>query len=727
MNSLLDQFMIEGRALVEEASDALLSLGQGGDDKTAVAAIFRAFHTLKGSSGLFDARAMTRVLHEAEELLAQLDARAVTADPALVNLLLACLDQVGAWLDLLERDGTLPASADATADGLVRQIGGRQGVETDAIPALADLDGLLDLMDGDQRLAALALHRDKPGSMIHLVSYTPLPGCFFNGDDPLALLRDLPGLAGLHVGLGEVGPLDGFDPFTCALSFTALVVGDDPRQGAFRLAGDQMRVAVLTPSVLEPKGAVAAATLLAEQVAMLGIGGVPAAEMAGRIAAAATVAANVLLYQGREDEAGKVAAAGRAAAAARDPAPLLYALTHPGTAVEPTPALSASMPGQSRLLRVAEDRIDRLVRLSGQLGLVKNRLGWLARERGEDRELHQLGSSLERLTRELEAAVLHISMMPVGDVFQRFPRLVHDLSARLGKPARLVLEGTRTEAEKAVVELLSEPLLHLVRNALDHGVEGTAARVAAGKPETATITLRALQQSGRLLIEVADDGRGIDTQAVRHRAVTRGLLGEADAASLSEGDALLLIFAPGLSTAPSLSEVSGRGVGMDAVRASVEKAGGGVAVRSVPGQGTTVTLSLPLSLSSLRLLTVEVSEQQLGVPMDMVAESIRLPRDRISRMRDRDMFSWRDRIVPLVSLAELLDLPIPPAGPDARVLLMEIDGNMVGVEVDGVGQRMDAVLRPMDGMLAGLSCYLGTVLLGDGTVMLVLDLRGIVR
>lgn len=729
MNNLLDQFMIEGRALIEEASDALLSLGKGGDDAARVAAIFRAFHTLKGSSALFDARSMTRVLHEAEELLAQLDAGMVAVDPALVDLLLTCLDQVEAWLELLERDSVLPASAETVADSLVRQIGGQQPASQGMSPAFTELDGLLDQIDRAKRLAALALHRARPGSVIHLVSYTPLPGCFFNGDDPLNLLRELPGLAALHVGLEEKGPFDRFDPFTCALSFTALVVGDDPRRGPLRLAGQQMRVAVLLPAALEPKDEVAAATtaLLAEQAAVLAIDGVPAAERVGRIEAAATVAANLLLYQGREDEAQMVVAAGRAAGAAGDRGPLLKALARLHGMPQPARAASPSLPVQPRLLRVAEDRVDRLVRLSGQLGLIRNRLGWLTRERREDRELHQIGASLERLTRDLENAVQNISMMPVGDVFQRFPRLVHDLSARLGKPARLLLSGERTEAEKAVLELLSEPLLHLVRNALDHGIEPAAVRATAGKPETATITLRAFQRSGRLFVEVADDGGGIDTQAVRRRAVARGLLTEAAAAALAEADALRLVFTPGLSTAAALSDLSGRGVGMDAVRASVEKAGGGVTVHSVPGEGTTITLSLPISLSSITLLSVEVAGQRFGVPMDMVVETIRLPRDHVSRMRDRDMFSWRDRVVPLVSLAGLLDLPASPGGPDMRILLVEISGNVVGVEVEAVGQRMEAVLRPMDGLLAELPYYLGTVLLGDGAVMLVLDMRGAVR
>ncbi len=296
--------------------------------------------------------------------------------------------------------------------------------------------------------------------------------------------------------------------------------------------------------------------------------------------------------------------------------------------------------------------------------VAKNTLGWLAGRTAEAagagdivRPLRDLHALVERLTRDMHDAVVRIRMVPVGQVFDRFPRLVRDLSLRLGKPVDLLVEGEGTSADKTVVEALFEPLLHLVRNSLDHGIEPPEVRRGAGKPERATVTLRAFHAGDRLVVEVSDDGGGIDIAAVGRKAVDSRVLDEDELGALSEAETARLIFAPGLSTMDETSDLSGRGVGMAAVRMAIERIGGAVGVETVRHRGTTIRLELPLTLALLRIVTVSARGRRFGVPLDVVAETIRLPDDRIQRIRGRAAFTWRDQVVPLHPLGRILELP----------------------------------------------------------------------
>jgi two-component system chemotaxis sensor kinase CheA len=334
---------------------------------------------------------------------------------------------------------------------------------------------------------------------------------------------------------------------------------------------------------------------------------------------------------------------------------------------------------------------------------------------------------VERLTRDMHDAVVQIRMVPVGQVFERFPRLVRDLSLRLGKPVDLAIEGARTSADKTVVEALFEPLLHLVRNSLGHGVEPPEERRRHGKPDRATVTLRAFHSNDRIVVEVADDGGGIDLAAVGRKAVLHGVLDDEQLAALSDAEIARLIFAPGLSTMEEASDLSGRGVGMYAVRVAMERIGGSIAVDTLPQRGTTIRLELPLTLALLRIVTVSVGDRRFGVPLDDVAETIRLPENRIRRIRTRSAFTWRDQVVPLHPLGRLLDLEDRAReNSDAKlVLVVKAGEGFFGLEVDEIGDRLEVVLRPMDGLLADIPAYLGTTLQGDGQVLLILNLKEI--
>jgi two-component system, chemotaxis family, sensor kinase CheA len=737
MNGLLEQFLIESRDLIRQATEALLALERSPEDAATIGAVFRAFHTLKGSSGLFDLKPMTTVLHAAEDILAAVRDGRQPIETGLIDALLGCLDQTARWLDDLERLGALPARAAETAAALVGPL--RAPTEPLDAAQTVDLEGFT----AADRATALARFRaGRSDVRLFRVTYHPDSGCFFNGDDPLRRMRELPDLVALRIISREPWPApEALDPFLCNLHFDALALGDEAAlRHHFRLVADQVRIAEiarasLTPPADHPAAGPIVRALLTEQVRFLEITDPSAAGFAGRLGSAAAVAANALRYDGRDDQAALVEAACRDALARHDTAPLLDALNQILHPREPAPAESTAP--STRQLRVNETRVDRLLGLVGELIVAKNTLGWLGQQaedsagphRDLTRSLQDLHGTLDRLTRDLHHAVLQIRMLPVAQVFDRFPRLVRDLSHRLGKPVDLILEGGDTAADKTVVEMLFEPLLHILRNSLDHGIEPPEERRRLGKPARATLALRAFRHGDRMVIETADDGRGIDIAAVRRKAAASGQFDPEHLDAMTEAEAARLIFAPGLSTADRASDLSGRGVGMHAVRMAVERAGGHVDVSTKAGQGTVIRLELPLTLALLRIVTVTANGRLFGIPLDRVGETVRIPRDHIRRVRNQPAFVWRDQIVPTHMLADLLHLPgdCATGETDALILVVRTGDGLAGLQVDGIGDRLDVALRPMDGLLADIPAYLGTTLLGDGRVLLVLNLGEILQ
>jgi two-component system chemotaxis sensor kinase CheA len=275
---------------------------------------------------------------------------------------------------------------------------------------------------------------------------------------------------------------------------------------------------------------------------------------------------------------------------------------------------------------------------------------------------------------------------------------------------------------------LFEPLLHVVRNALDHGIEPEAERATARKPAVATLCLRGRREGEHVLVEVEDDGRGMDTARIRNAAIERGIASKEDAAALSEDEVLDLIFVPGFSTAAEVSDVSGRGVGMDAVRTSVERLGGRVQVETRPGAGSTVRFILPFSVMMMRVISVESGGQKFGIPLDAVVETLHVPRDQIHAVGLAQAFILRNRTVPLIDLSQTLGLSLSPAKSVATVIVVALgDGQLAGLEIDRLGERINVMLKPREGLLSDLPALSGTTMSGDGSVLIILDVREMLR
>jgi two-component system chemotaxis sensor kinase CheA len=474
-----------------------------------------------------------------------------------------------------------------------------------------------------------------------------------------------------------------------------------------------------------------ATSLLEAQMALLredGADGVP-----GQIESAGRTAANALLYLGRNGPAADVERAMATAQSQRKAAPLIAAIER-ALKTEPASATSTSAPVAqvaSRALRVDMDRIDALVKLTGELIVVKNAIGHAAKRIQDNEDPTTIASILrdqhalfDRLASQLQGAVLRIRVLPLRTVFRRFPRLVREIAGGVGKSVRLVTEGEATEADATIVDALFEPLLHVLRNAIDHGIETLERRTSLGKPAMGTIILRGRREADNVRIEVEDDGGGIDVDRVRAVAAARSVASADALAAMTDGEAIDLIFAAGFSTAAEVTDLSGRGVGMDSVRAAVEGLGGTVSLRSQPGKGTIVSLSLPFSLMMTRVMTVEVAGQAFGLPLDNVLETAIVGRDLIVPIGSGHAFVLRDRTIPLLDLADTLGLtPDASRRQPARIVVVSAAGQIGGLEVDRLGERMDVMLKPMEGLLGGMTSVAGTTLLGDGRVLVVLDIQ----
>ena len=399
------------------------------------------------------------------------------------------------------------------------------------------------------------------------------------------------------------------------------------------------------------------------------------------------------------------------------------------------PAAGAEPVGQGvvRTLRVDANRVENLAAMADELVAARTALAALSSlaNGGADgaavaRGLAAQSEGLDRLTGRIHHQVMALRMTPVAPLLRRFPRVARELAGALGREIDVIVEDNGVEADKTIIEGLFEPLTHLLRNAIDHGIEPPDIRETAGKARKGLIRLTAQAERGRLELTLADDGAGVDAAVIRAAAQAKGLLTAEAAAGLSDAEAVNLIFLSGFSTARSVTDVSGRGVGMDAVKTAVQRLGGRILVDSLPGRGATIRMTLPLSLTLTKVMVVVSDGEAWGVPMDGVLETLRVPASDITQIRAGRAFNWRNRTVPLLSLASLVGGETAPGIGDSRVLVVRSGGQIIGLTVDAIQDRADVAVRPLDGLLAGLPGVSGATLLGDGQVLMILDPEALV-
>jgi two-component system chemotaxis sensor kinase CheA len=434
--------------------------------------------------------------------------------------------------------------------------------------------------------------------------------------------------------------------------------------------------------------------------------------------------------------AGAVAAP-RAEAVARAEAPLAAAASAPAAKPaaptandEADAAHTSDAAGANESIRVSVALIDKLMNQVGELVLARNEILQTARK-STDAQHAASTQRLNLITSELQEGVMRMRMQPIDGVLSKFPRLVRDLSKSLGKRVRLEMDGRNTELDKTLIEAIKDPLTHLLRNSLDHGVEKPEVRSAVGKPEEGRIGLRAYHESGRVIIEISDDGGGIDAARIEAKAIEKGLITPFEAERLSERQRLELIFLPGLSTAEKVTNVSGRGVGMDVVRTNVEKMGGQIEIQSRIGKGTTLRIQIPLTLAIVPALIISCGGLRYAIPQANLVEVVRVAgdesRDRVENLGGAPVFRLRGALLPLIYLTRVLELESAREGEDqsVNIVVLQSEGSRFGLVVDYVIDSQEIVVKPLGAQLKGISAFSGATILGDGQVALILDVPGL--
>lgn len=657
----------EAVELVQSIEAGLIALEQAPRDSDLLNAVFRDLHTVKGSGAMFGFTELAMFVHEFETAFDRLRRGEAEVDGDIIAISLKACDQILPLLDA-------PETAASASEAILVQLRACLG-EGDADPAIEEhTEGLepdseVDWTDptpaSEQRSGVRVNFRLEPAALVR-------------GHDPALLLDDLRALGPCQViALTDAVPLlDKLDPTACLFGWQVDFLEDVPREAIeavfiFTRDAMELEVAPLLPTRPQADGAalVASAT---------GPGPHPAAPTEGKSAQSDMKPAEAT-RQSRNATSGET-------------------------------------------MRVSTERLDELMDRVGELVIAETRLQSLARSAG-DANLLAVAEDIQRLAAALRDSTMSIRMVPLSSILGRFQRLIRDLSSSLGKPISFVTQGEDTALDKTVLEHLADPLVHLLRNCADHGLETSGERMAVGKPATGTIELAAEYSGAEVVISIRDDGRGLDVGRIRSRAIERGLISAT--AELPEPEILKLIFEPGFSTAPVVTELSGRGVGMDVVKRTIAGLRGTIDLASEPGHGTTVRLRLPLTLAIIDGLLVEVGGEHYTIPLAAVEECVELPPELAMPQGGSSFLNIRGSLVPFLRLRTILGIGSPP--PEyQKLVVVSSSGSRVGLAVDRIVANNQTVIKQLSRLHAGLKCFSGATILGDGSVALILDVPQLV-
>jgi two-component system chemotaxis sensor kinase CheA len=681
MSTLIETFKDEALELIQELEAALLELEESPEDSSTIDRVFRALHTLKGSGGLAGFDNVAGFCHEAETVFEQVRSGERTVDEKLVSLTLSAQDHLKGMI--MAEFGAAPVDDDLTAELVA------------AFQALMPFPQSASL---NISTVAMATPTDQA---TYRIRFRPMPNLFLQGVQPHYLLGELQrlGEALVVAQLDAVPALDDLNPEECHIYWDVLLTTDqdeDAIRDVFIFVEDDCELIIQKiddgSQLDQPEDYKRLGEILVERGDLTEEDLVKYLKEKKRLGEA-------LVEEGAVDDT-KV----QSALAEQERVQTLRRERKANDAMES--------------IRVKSDRLDKLVNLVGEMVTVQARLSQFANSR-IDADLLSVAEEVERLTWDLRDQVLTIRMLPIGGTFTRFKRLIRDLGSELGKDVMLVSEGGETELDKTVIDQLNDPLVHLVRNSIGHGIESPAVRQAIGKPGKGRITLSAKHSGANVVLTVADDGAGLDVARIRAKAVEKGLISEQ--AELSEREVYALIFEPGFSTAQEVSNVSGRGVGMDVVRQAIDALRGSIEVRSEEGEGTTFSIKLPLTLAIIDGLLIDLGADHYVLPLSAVEECIELTRDDVEQSHGRNLVKIRGEIVPYVRLRD--EFKINSERPEIeQVVIVNLEGLRVGFVVDHVVGEHQTVIKNLGRMYQDVNGVSGATILGDGRVALILDL-----
>lgn len=684
-------FKEEAYELLAELESALLQLEKDPDDNQQIGRAFRAMHTIKGSGGACEFHEVAAFTHELETIFDKIRSGKVSVTKEIISLTLSARDVIEAMFSVYYRGGSFDQEKGPEILASFRKL--LPDVVQKA-KAASPVDKIVSKIKTSEKC------------MTYRIRFRPSQDIFSQGTNPVNLLNELRDLGNcIVVAQTETIPyLEDFAPHACHTYWDVILStnqGMNAIHDVFIFVKDSAEVKI---DVIDHEGNIEDEKTYKKLGEILLERGDVRNEDLQKVLTAKKRVGELLIETGVVPSS-KVESA-------------LLEQQHVREMREQRQGADAATS-----IRVATEKLDSLVNLVGELVTVQARLTQTALTTGTP-ALLSIAEEVERLTASLRDNAMNIRMLPIGTTFSKFKRLVRDLSSELGKEIEMVADGAETELDKTVIERLSDPLVHIIRNSIDHGIEPPAARVAAGKPKQGTIHLSALHSGAHVLIRVQDDGAGLDAAAVRSKAVEKGLI-QADA-ELSEREMLELILAPGFSTAKNVTGVSGRGVGMDVVKRAIDALRGTIEISSEKGRGTTITLKLPLTLAIIDGFLTRIGEEHFIFPLSLVEECVELTKEEASRTNGRHLANVRGSLVPYIKMRDYFSIAgsLPAF---QQIVIVNVDTQRVGLVVDIVVGEHQTVIKSLGKYYQGVEGVSGATILGDGTVALILDIPRLVR
>ena len=676
-NQYMEMFLDESREHLDSLDDGLMTLEKDPSELSILNDIFRNAHTLKGMSATMGYTKIAELTHDMENILDALRKEQMEVTEDIIDTLLKCGDSLRQMVESIGEGGSEDVVDISEVAAKLSAL--LKGESTSAAPAAApspakaapaELDNSMEYSDTDREVIKKA--KDSGLQAFH-VKVTLVENCILKSARSYMVMNTLDQMGDV---IKSVPPAEDLEQEKFEHSFDVAVVTD--------------------------------AEAKAIEEALMSISEIEKVEVTD-------------------------AAKEMEAAAAPSPAPAAGALPVPAASKAAVPAdkkTKALAPekklrsGQS--VRVDIEKLDTLLNLVGELVINKVRLGQI----GTTHRLTELTETLEqmdRVTTDLQTVVMKVRMVPVGQVFNRFPRMVRDLAKELDKDINLTIEGEETELDRTVIDEIGDPLMHLLRNSLDHGIEHPDDREAKGKPRTGEVGLIARHEGNNVVIMVTDDGSGIDAEVIRRKAVEKGMISQDEADNLSDADAVRLIFLPGFSTAEKITDVSGRGVGMDVVRSKIESLGGHVDVETKIDEGSVFKIKLPLTLAIIQALLVRVEQEMYAIPLGSIDRTINITQEDIKTVQNKEVIVLRGQIIPIIRLGDVLNVPREEGEEhdDIFVVVVHIGERKAGIVVDTLIGQQEIVIKTLGKLLAGLKVISGATVLGDGRVALILDVSAL--
>lgn len=683
----IEEFCLEAEELLSGIEDAVLDIEENPGDPEPVNRLFRAMHTIKGSGAMFGFDAISEFAHHVETVLDNVRDGTVPVTKTLIDLILASRDRITAML--AEANGNGPPVNPEEGEEIIACLAAQLSSDDTELSAEANSEAVLE----DVYVPATS---ELQNEMVYRIRFVPDPDIFSAGMDPAMLLYDLAdmGECSIVAQTEKVPDLENLSPESCYFFWDIILTTTksvNAVRDVFIFVEDNCEIII---EAVEEK------VITSQELSAPRLGDI--------LVERGDIDRKIL-----DDEFGSHKKIGErlVESGALSKEKLKSALT------EQTVVAKMHKSSTASTVRVPSDRLDKLINLVGELVISQARLTQVASHKN-DIELGESVEEIERLTGELRDSVFNIRMMPIGTIFNKFRRLVRDLSSQLNKDVELVTRGAETELDKTVLERLDEPLVHLIRNSLDHGIEPIEIREQKGKPRKGTIVLSASHKGTNVVISIQDDGAGLDAHVIRQKAVERGVIHEN--AELSDKKIFAQIFTPGFSTANEVTNVSGRGVGMDVVKKTIESLRGRIDIDSVHGEGTKVTLILPLTLAIINGLLVRIDNEFFVLPLMSVEECVEIKSKEIEKINGRNILNVRGDMVPYIRLRDRFNL----AGhrPETEhVVITDVHNSRIGFVVDHVIGGHQTVIKPLGPAFKGIKNVSGATILGDGTVALILD------